>query len=184
MFPLTWSHFPWQESIHFDRNSFSWEIAPLKRYNFLQQDIISFACIYHEIGVTHAKYFAWGPRISWEPGSQVPREYPTLNGGKWRVKPAQIQEKGPPSAPAEFLQWGQFQVTNPHGQGSPRTFLFTLTFVHKALKSKEPSYRAIAAWESRSRRCLVRSWLRCLSQTSGGCCTWRSCWIRGGRWLI
>jgi hypothetical protein len=28
--------------------------------------------------VISSKYFAWGPSISWEPGSQVPREYPTL----------------------------------------------------------------------------------------------------------
>jgi hypothetical protein len=75
---FTLTHFLWQKNIYFDRNSFSWEIAPLKRYNFLQQEIISFACIYHEKGVNSAKYFAWGPRISWEPGSQVPREYPTL----------------------------------------------------------------------------------------------------------
>ena len=103
LFSLTGNNFLWQKIISFDKkpfimtetNSLGHEIIHLKGNNFsskgifsltgnhfLQQEIFplhSFACIiYYEKGVTPAKYFAWGPRISWEPGSQVPREYPTL----------------------------------------------------------------------------------------------------------
>jgi hypothetical protein len=86
-FPLTRNSFIWQEIVSFDRKSFHltgnhfiWqeiisfhrEIFPLTGNNFLQQESVSlhfFAGNYNEKGVTPAKYFAWGPRISWEPGT-------------------------------------------------------------------------------------------------------------------
>ena len=114
-FPLTGNHIHWQESISIDRKaflilldmkhfiwqeiiSFQREIIPLTRNHILQQEIISlnFFCLYISWERRDScQVFRLSSRISWEPGSQVPREYPTLGGSiEWLLSREEQQVHG------------------------------------------------------------------------------------------